>query len=71
METRVAAVRPCSVDKVPIVREFSDVFPEELPCVPPERQVEFHVDLIRRATPIAKAPYSLAPPEMQELSSHL
>ncbi|GJV53179.1 reverse transcriptase domain-containing protein [Tanacetum coccineum] len=50
-----------------VVREFHDVFPEELPCIPPERQVEFHIDLIPRSTPIAKTPYRLAPYEMQEL----
>ena len=53
------------------MREFPDVFPEELPGVPPERQVEFRIDLILGAATIAKAPYRLAPPEMQELSSQL
>ena len=51
--------------------EFPDVFPEELPGVPPERQVEFHVDLVPGAAPISKAPYRLAPLDMQELSSQL
>ena len=54
-----------------MVREFADVFPEELPGVPPERQVEFKIDLVPGAAPIAKASYRLAPPEMQELSSQL
>ena len=71
MDTRVGAERPSTVEEVPIVREFPDVFPEELPGVPPERQVEFRIDLIPGAAPIAKAPYRLAPPEMQELSSQL
>ena len=71
VDTRVGAERPSTVEEVPIVREFPDVFPEELPGVPPERQVEFHIDLIPGAAPIAKAPYRLAPPEMQELSSQL
>ncbi|GKE41950.1 hypothetical protein Tco_1469234, partial [Tanacetum coccineum] len=44
-----------------------DVFPEELPGIPPERQVEFRIDLILGSTPIAKTPYRLAPSEMQEL----
>ena len=56
------------VESVPVVQEFPDVFPDELPGVPPERQVEFRIDLVLGATPIAKAPYRLAPPEMQELS---
>lgn len=71
VDTRVGVERPSSVEEVPIVREFPDVFPEELPSVPPERQVEFHIDLIMGAAPIGKAPYRLAPPEMQELFSQL
>ena len=53
-----------SVSEVPVVREFADVFPEELPGVPPERQVEFRIDLVPVTAPIAKASYRLAPPEM-------
>ena len=68
MDTRVATGKPSSIDEVPIVCEFPDVFPEELPGVPPERQVEFRIDLVPGAAPIAKAPYRLAPPKMQELS---
>ena len=67
----MATGRPGSIDEVPIVCEFPDVFPEELPGVPPERQVEFRIDLVPGAAPIAKAPYRLAPPEMQELSLQL
>ena len=55
----------------PVVRDFPDVFPEDLPGIPPPRQVEFRIDLIPGATPVAKAPYRLAPAEMQELSSQL
>ncbi|GKE23653.1 putative reverse transcriptase domain-containing protein, partial [Tanacetum coccineum] len=54
-----------------IVREFEDVFPKDLSRLPPQRQVEFHIDLIPGATPIAKSPYRLAPSEMQELSGQL
>ncbi|CAH1418425.1 unnamed protein product [Lactuca virosa] len=46
-----------SVSDVPVVREFADVFPEELPGIPPERQVEFRIDLVPGAASIAKAPY--------------
>nr|GEY98758.1 reverse transcriptase domain-containing protein [Tanacetum cinerariifolium] len=56
---------------VVIVREFHDVFPKELPGLPPVCQVEFQIDLIPRAAPIARAPYRLAPSEMQELSNQL
>ncbi|KAJ9539429.1 hypothetical protein OSB04_032162 [Centaurea solstitialis] len=44
---------------------------EDLQGVPPERQVEFRIDLVPGAAPVAKTPYRLAPPEMQELSSQL
>ncbi|GJU13383.1 hypothetical protein Tco_1135779 [Tanacetum coccineum] len=48
-----------------------EVFPEDLPGLPPVRQVEFQIDLIPGATPVARAPYRLAPSEMQELSNQL
>ncbi|GJX82468.1 putative nucleotidyltransferase, ribonuclease H [Tanacetum coccineum] len=59
------------IEHVPIVNKFKDVFPEDLPGIPPERQVEFRIDLIPGATPIAKTPYRLAPSEMKELMSQL
>ncbi|KAI3815655.1 hypothetical protein L1987_15333 [Smallanthus sonchifolius] len=59
------------IDDIPIVREFLEVFPEDLPGLPPHRQVEFQIDLAPRATPIARAPYRLAPSELQELSTML
>ncbi len=46
---------------VRVVSEFEDVFPNELPGIPPERQVEFRIDLVPGAAPVAKAPYRLAP----------
>ncbi|KAM0044345.1 putative nucleotidyltransferase, Ribonuclease H [Helianthus debilis subsp. tardiflorus] len=55
----------------PVVREFPDVFPEELPGLPPHRQVEFQIDLVPGAAPIARAPYRLAPGELHELSNQL
>ena len=56
---------------VPIVREYPNVFPEELPEIHPERQVEFRIDLVRSADPLAKAQYRLDPPEMQKWSTQL
>ncbi|GJS99219.1 hypothetical protein Tco_0820389 [Tanacetum coccineum] len=46
---------------VPIVKNFPEVFPEDLPGLPPTRQVEFHIDLVPGAAPVARAPYRLAP----------
>nr|GEV44383.1 hypothetical protein [Tanacetum cinerariifolium] len=60
-----------SMEDVPIVNEFLDVFPEELSGISPERQVEFRINLIPGATPIAKTPYRLAPSEMKELMGQL
>ncbi|GKB37773.1 hypothetical protein Tco_0882715, partial [Tanacetum coccineum] len=51
-----------------VVWTFVDVFPEDFSGLPPQRQVEFRIDLVPGATPVAKSPYSLAPSEMQELS---
>ncbi|GKB71635.1 putative reverse transcriptase domain-containing protein [Tanacetum coccineum] len=56
---------------VPIVQEFAEVFPEDLPGLPPARQVEFQIDLVPGAAPVARAPYRLAPAEPQELSTQL
>ncbi|GJS93634.1 hypothetical protein Tco_0800602 [Tanacetum coccineum] len=51
--------------------EFPEVFPDDLSGLPPIREVEFHIDLIPGALPVAKAPYRLAPSEMNELSNQL
>nr|GEX18512.1 putative reverse transcriptase domain-containing protein [Tanacetum cinerariifolium] len=59
------------LEDVPIVREFPEVFPEDLPRLPPAQQVEFQIDLVPGAAPIARAPYRLALAEMQELSTQL
>ncbi|GKB41388.1 putative reverse transcriptase domain-containing protein [Tanacetum coccineum] len=56
---------------ISVVCEFEDVFPEDLSRLPPQRQVEFHIDLVLGVTPVAKSPYRLAPLEMQELSGQL
>ncbi|GKA00329.1 putative reverse transcriptase domain-containing protein [Tanacetum coccineum] len=56
---------------VPIVEDFPEVFPEDLPGLPPTRQVEFQIDLVPGAAPVARAPYRLAPSEMKELSEQL
>ncbi|GJY33071.1 putative reverse transcriptase domain-containing protein [Tanacetum coccineum] len=60
-----------TLSDIPIVRDFEDVFLDDLSGLPPQRQVEFRIDLIPGATPVAKSPYRLAPSEMQELSEQL
>ncbi|GJZ36771.1 putative reverse transcriptase domain-containing protein [Tanacetum coccineum] len=61
---------PVELD-VPVVQEFPEVFPEDLSGIPPTRQVEFRIDLVPGATPVARAPYRLAPSEMKELAEQL
>ncbi|GKF71244.1 hypothetical protein Tco_0207358 [Tanacetum coccineum] len=54
-----------------LANDFSDVFPKDLLGLPPTRQVEFQIDLILGATPVARAPYRLTPSKMKELSEQL
>nr|GFC28287.1 putative reverse transcriptase domain-containing protein [Tanacetum cinerariifolium] len=56
---------------VPKVRDFPKAFPEDLPGLPPIRPVEFQIDLVPGAAPVARAPYRLAPSEMKELVEQL
>ncbi|GKB21779.1 putative reverse transcriptase domain-containing protein [Tanacetum coccineum] len=59
------------LEDVPIVQDFPKVFPKDLPGIQPTRQVEFQINLIPGAAPVARAPYRLAPSEMKELSDQL
>ncbi|GJZ37106.1 putative reverse transcriptase domain-containing protein [Tanacetum coccineum] len=59
------------ISDIPVVRDFTDVFPKDLLGLPPQRQVEFRIDLVPGATPVAKSPYRLTPSKMQELSGQL
>ncbi|XP_035834025.1 uncharacterized protein LOC118482595 [Helianthus annuus] len=59
------------IEDIPVVRDYPEVFPEDLPGLPPPRQVEFRIDLTPGAAPVAKPPYRLAPSEMKELSNQL
>ncbi|GJY37910.1 hypothetical protein Tco_0424274 [Tanacetum coccineum] len=59
------------LEDISVVKEFPDIFLEDLPGLPPVRQVEFQIDLIPGASPIARTPYRLAPLEMQELCNQL
>nr|GFA80498.1 putative reverse transcriptase domain-containing protein [Tanacetum cinerariifolium] len=56
---------------VPVICNFHEVFPDDLPGLPPPRQVEFKIKLIPGAAPVARAPYHLAPSELKELSDQL
>ncbi|GJV83615.1 putative reverse transcriptase domain-containing protein [Tanacetum coccineum] len=56
------------LEDVPIMRDFPEVFPEDLLGLSPTRQVEFQIDLVPGAAPVARSPYRLAPYEMQEFA---
>lgn len=56
---------------MPVVREFVDVFPEDLPYLSPDREVEFSIDLVPSTALISKAPYRMAPAELKELKEQL
>ena len=57
------------VDEIPFVREFPDVFPDDIAGLRPEREVEFTIDLIPGIEPISIPPYRMAPVELRELKA--
>ena len=59
------------LDDIPIVREFLDVFPEDLPGIPVDKEIEFSIDLLPGTSPISKALYRMAPTELKELKEQL
>ena len=59
------------IGDVPIVQEFEEVFPEDLPGLPPDREIEFEIELAPGTGPISKAPYRMAPAELKELHKQL
>ena len=59
------------VEKIPVVREFPDVFPEELPGIPLEREVDLAIEIVPGTVPMSRAPYRMAPTELKELKSQL
>jgi hypothetical protein len=71
-------VNPCSsvaitsqLEEIPVVREFADVFPDELTVMPPDRDVEFVIELQPGTAPISKRPYRMPPKELAELKTQL
>ena len=59
------------LDNIPVVREFPNVFPEDLLRIPIDREIEFSIDLLAGTSPISKAPYRMAPIELKELKEQL
>jgi hypothetical protein len=60
-----------SIKEIPMVREFLDVFPDDLPGMPPERDIEFKIELQPGTTPISRAPYKMSREELAELKIQL
>src|SRR3954463_4712229 len=69
--SKLNSLKGVSMDSVPIVSEYPDVFPEELPGMPPDRDVEFLIDLVPGSGPIAKRPYKISVDELKELKKQL
>jgi len=59
------------IDRLPVVNEFPEVFPDEIPDVPPEREVEFSIDLVPGTKPVSMAPYRMSASELAELKKQL
>ncbi|XP_070034517.1 uncharacterized protein [Nicotiana tomentosiformis] len=66
-----ASSRTPASDSVHVVQEFSDVFPSDLPGIPPERDIDFYIDLAPGTQPISIPPYRMAPKELKELKEQL
>ena len=62
---------PPTLQFIPVVNEFSQVFPEDLPGLPSEREVEFGIDVLPDTQPISILPYRMAPIELRELKEQL
>ncbi|KAK1621010.1 hypothetical protein QYE76_026527 [Lolium multiflorum] len=71
VELKLNSMKEVKLEDIPIVNEFQDVFPKELPGMPPDREIEFTIDLIPGTDPIAKAPYKMGPKELKELKEQL
>ena len=57
--------------KIPVVCEYADVFPDELPGMPPDQDIQFAIELQPGTAPISKRPYRMPPTEMAELKKQL
>eukprot|EP00253_Pinus_taeda_P034845 PITA_34845 len=60
-----------TLENISVVHEFADVFPEEIPGLPPKRNLDFTIELVPGATPVSRAPYRMSVPELTELKMQL
>ena len=68
---KVCATSVKEIRDIPVVCEFPDVFPEDLPGLPPDRDVQFGIDLKPRIAPISRRAYRMPPKELAELKTQL
>eukprot|EP00253_Pinus_taeda_P019034 PITA_19034 len=59
------------LNNIPVIQEFTDVFPEEIPGLPPKRNIDFTIELVPGAAPVSRAPYRMSVPELTELKMQL
>jgi hypothetical protein len=71
LASTTCAVQTTLIAKIPVLCEFPDVFPDELPGLPPDREVEFAIELIPGTPPISRRPYQMPPNELAELKKQL
>jgi hypothetical protein len=64
-------LKEAKLEDIPVVNEFMDVFPQELLGMPPDREIEFTIDLKPGTSPISQAPYKMGPKELKELKEQL
>ena len=60
-----------NLEKIPVIREFPDVFLEELQGVPPKKEVDLSIEVVQGTTPISRASYRMTPTELKELKTQL
>jgi hypothetical protein len=70
-DCEVNQLKADSIEDLRVVYEYPNVFPDDLPCMPPERDIEFIIDLLPGTAPIAKRPYRMSVGELEELKKQL
>jgi hypothetical protein len=71
VELQLNSLKEVRIEDIPIVRVFQDAFPKKLPRMPPDREIEFTIDLIPGTSPIAQAPYKMGLKELEELKTQI
>lgn len=71
LESMLKKTRVVTLESIPVVNEFEDVFPEDLPGLPPDRAVEFSIEIEPGTAPISRRPYRMPPKELAELKVQL